>query len=163
MEITRRTAFALPSVLLTTPVKSEEITQKWNKFDHRDKTTWPTKLGFYAVMVSGDSESIDGHEIYSFPDYQTFAYLHKVYLDDGFDGEGGHIKFNGIHDEDEYTIFAYYGPIEIPKYQMELCGWTGKKCPTCNGLGITNSEAPYEEYSCPACAGTGDEWGLITK
>ncbi len=35
-------------------------------------------------------------------------------------------------------------------------GWTGKKCPQCNGTG-ENDEA----QSCSACCGTGDEYGKI--
>jgi hypothetical protein len=69
---------------------------------------FPTKAGWYRVMVSGDSESIDGHVIYSFEDYETWAYF-EPNEDDG--------SFRGMHDEDEYTIFAYYGPIVIPQYK----------------------------------------------
>src|SRR5882672_4585409 len=89
---------------ITQAMSSEPIT-KWNKFDRKDKSTWPTIHGRYAVMVSGDSESIDGHCIYEFPDYQTFA---NLITSDPDDGEEGFINFHGYHDEDEYTIFAWY-------------------------------------------------------
>ena len=75
----------------------------------KDKKDFPTTEGWYRVMVSGDSESIDGHTIYACDDYETWAYFHPN-EDDG--------SFRGVHDEDEYTIFAYYGPLVIPKYEV---------------------------------------------
>lgn len=73
-----------------------------------DKTNNPTEPGLYAVMVTGDSEYVDGHCVYSFPEYQNFAEfkLHE---------EGG--VFKGAHDEEDEFIFAYYGPIIIPPYE----------------------------------------------
>lgn len=73
-----------------------------------DKTNNPLTEGLYAVMVSGDSESIEGHVIYDFPDYQSFAKFKP-------DEDGG--VFAGEHDEEDFTIFAYYGPIVIPEYK----------------------------------------------
>lgn len=35
-------------------------------------------------------------------------------------------------------------------------GWTGRKCPECNGHGCDD-----ENRSCAACGGTGDEHGPI--
>lgn len=35
-------------------------------------------------------------------------------------------------------------------------GWTGRKCPVCKGKG-----ADDDNYSCPACGGTGDEYGEL--
>lgn len=79
----------------------------WKKFDHKDKATWPIEVGVYAVMVKGDSEYLDGHCIYSFDDYQTFA--------DCEVNEEGYI-LKGYHDEEAEFMFAYYGPIIIPKF-----------------------------------------------
>lgn len=73
-----------------------------------DKSNNPTTDGFYAIMVSGDSEYIDGHCIYSFDDYQTFGLF--VMNEDGG-------TFKGEHDEEDFAIFAYYGPIAIPPYE----------------------------------------------
>lgn len=74
----------------------------------RDGNNNPTEAGLYAVMVNGDSEYIDGRCVYAFDDYQTFA----VYKPDE---DGG--VFTGEHDEEDATIFAYYGPIIIPTYE----------------------------------------------
>lgn len=73
-----------------------------------DKSNNPTVEGLYAVMVGGDSEQIDGHTIYAFDDYQNFAEF-KLNEDGG--------AFVGAHDEEDFTIFAYYGPIIIPKFK----------------------------------------------
>jgi hypothetical protein len=86
---------------------------KWHPFDKEDPSTWPTELGTYAVMISGDSESIDGHMIYEFGDYQTFANLVQL----SRDPDDCFISFSGTHDEDDHTIFAWYGPLVIPKYE----------------------------------------------
>lgn len=83
---------------------SEWITRNDNN------TNNPTIFGLYAVMVSGDSEYVDGHCVYSFDDYQTFASFKE-------NEEGG--IFSGEHDEEDFTIFAYYGPIEIPEYKAD--------------------------------------------
>jgi hypothetical protein len=81
------------------------------KWVHRiDRGTFPEADGWYRVMVSGDSESIDGHTIYSFDDYETWAQFTKHE-----DGD----SFIGIHDEDEYTIFAFCGPFIIPPYEAD--------------------------------------------
>lgn len=70
---------------------------------------FPEVDGWYRVMVSGDSESIDGHTIYAFDDYETWA---RFWRDE--DGNG---SFVGTHDEDEHCIFAYCGPIYFPEYK----------------------------------------------
>ena len=81
---------------------------------HRgDGKSIPTEQGLYRVMVTGDSESIDGYTIYSFPDYATWAVFIK-------DEDGGFFKCE--HDEEDSFIFAYYGPIVIPPYsEPEPC------------------------------------------
>lgn len=47
-----------------------------------------------------------------------------------------------------------------------LYGWTGAKCPRCDGNGEiaeTDNEDEGDPWTsnCAACAGTGDEWGLM--
>lgn len=76
-----------------------------------DKSNNPTKDGLYAIMVSGDSEYVDGHCIYSFGSYETFGSF-------TLDEDGG--SFKGEHDEEDFTIFAYYGPIVIPPYKESI-------------------------------------------
>lgn len=75
-----------------------------------DKSNNPTIEGIYAVMVSGDSEQIDGHTIYAFDDYRSWASFK-------LDEDGG--SFTDEHDEEDFTIFAYYGPILIPEYKVD--------------------------------------------
>jgi hypothetical protein len=79
---------------------------KWHT--RESETDFPEVSGWYRVMVSGDSESIDGHTIYAFDDYETWAQFTKH-------EDGG--SFVGEHDEDEHTIFAYCGPIVFPAYE----------------------------------------------
>lgn len=44
----------------------------------------------------------------------------------------------------------------------DLHGWTGKPCPNCQGSGEGRG-ADGEWRKCTACAGTGDEYGLLLK
>lgn len=75
----------------------------------------PEESGWYRIMVSGDSELIDGHYIYSFDDYETWAYFTKASPDEFEDFIGGYKgSFCGTHDEENETIFAYVGPFVIP-------------------------------------------------
>ena len=39
-------------------------------------------------------------------------------------------------------------------------GWTGRRCPTCNGDGEI-TELDGQPVTCPACGGYGDEWGEL--
>lgn len=75
----------------------------------RDERGDPTAEGYYRVMIAGDSESIDGHTIYEYGDYPTWAYWH-IEDDTGY--------FTTEHDESE-GIFAYFGPLIIPDYTQE--------------------------------------------
>src|SRR6267142_455908 len=117
--INRRSLTLGVTSLITVPTLVKAVplqpAPEWNKFNLKDTSTWPTIPGVYAVMVSGDSESIDGHTIYAFDDYRTFA---NLITSDPEDGEKGFINFHGYHDEDEYTIFAWYGPIIIPEHDL---------------------------------------------
>jgi hypothetical protein len=88
-----------------------------------DTLTWvrgnvPPAEGWYAVMHPGDSESIDGHTIYEFGDYQDFARWTPAEpdeLEDFDDGYKGHWMTQ--HDEDGDGIFAFYGPLLIPAFK----------------------------------------------
>ncbi len=77
---------------------------------NEDKSNDPIEHGFYAIMVSGDSAYVDGHCVYSFDDYQTFGTFE-------INEDGG--SFKGEHDEEDFTIFAYYGPVVIPIYEAD--------------------------------------------
>lgn len=83
-------------------------TMEWKRYDHDAPETWPTLPGTYRVMVSGDCESCDGHIIYDYPDYASWAEF-----GDGEDDEGNErLEFgSGEHDEEPDTFFAYYGPV----------------------------------------------------
>lgn len=81
---------------------------EWNKYPDAK----PTEPGIYAVMVSGDSERDGAYVFYEFDDYRTFATLYAK------DAEG-HQAFRGMHDEEEHTFFAWYGPITIPRCDVD--------------------------------------------
>lgn len=85
---------------------------QWRRFDHEDAATWPPEPGLYCVMVEGDSEYCDGHLIYAFGDYTTFAVLHPA-------DENGGRRFSGEHDEEPYNYKAWCGPVVIPPYDLE--------------------------------------------
>jgi len=70
------------------------------------RTNLPTVSGHYRVMIHGDSESVDGHVIYEFGDYETWAYI-KV------DENGISADLN----EDFDCVFAWCGPFIVPKYE----------------------------------------------
>lgn len=77
----------------------------------------PKEPGMYAVMIKGDRETIDGHVIYDFPEYQTFGQWTPAKPDELENFEGGHKgSWHCCHDEEATTIFAYYGPLKIPPY-----------------------------------------------
>lgn len=75
----------------------------------RDTTEFPSVPGLYFVMISGDSESLDGHVLYEYSDYRTTA---------EFDFNEGVPEFTCPHDEDQDWIFAYYGPVIIPEFEV---------------------------------------------
>lgn len=87
---------------------------EWREYDYKDKTTHPTEVGVYRVMVSGDSESCDGHVVYDYPDYPTWAYVGD---DEDDDGNPCLVFGQGTHDEEPENFFAYYGPVSIPVYK----------------------------------------------
>ncbi|WP_046869012.1 hypothetical protein [Microvirga massiliensis] len=83
------------------------MTLTWHECDWDNPETRPTEPGPYAVMISGDNASVDGHVLYDFPDYQTFA---SVWL------EEGEVQIAPSHDEPIHAIFAWCGPLPIPKF-----------------------------------------------
>lgn len=76
----------------------------------RNKGPYPAITGHYRVLISGDSESEDGHCFYEYPDYETWAYVE--FCDDG------EISMVGMHDEDIGSILAWCGPIDVPKCNL---------------------------------------------
>lgn len=89
---------------------------KWH--DRASKDDFPATTGWYRVMISSDSESIDGHQIYAYPDYETWAHFSKADNDEYEDFENGYKgMFVGAHDEENDMIFAWYGPFLIPSYK----------------------------------------------
>lgn len=76
-----------------------------------DINHYPETAGIYRVMISGDSESMDGFTIYEYDDYETWA---AFFID-----EDQNPCWNTQHDECNEMIFAFYGPIIIPDYSCE--------------------------------------------
>jgi hypothetical protein len=76
----------------------------------KDESDYPIESGLYRVVISGDSEYLDGHCIYSFDDYETWAEYTA-------DEDGG--SFSCMYDEENISIVAFYGPITIPKYEVK--------------------------------------------
>jgi hypothetical protein len=95
----------------------------WHKCDWDKPETRPTEPGSYAVMISGDSESVDGHVLYDFPDYQTFA---SVWV------EEGEVQIAPSHDEPIHTIFAWCGPLLVPKF--DPTGRSERSTPPCEEI-----------------------------
>lgn len=81
----------------------------------------PSAEGWYRVMHSGDSEYLEGHLIYDFPDYEDWAYWTPASPDEFEDFDGGYKGSWGTqHDEDGDFIFAYCGPFMPPPYTREV-------------------------------------------
>jgi hypothetical protein len=92
------------------------MTLKWHT--RESSSDYPPAEGWYRVMISGDSESVDGHLIYSYPDYETWAHFAPASPASPEPFPGGYRgTFTGWRDEDDSTIFAYCGPILIPPYE----------------------------------------------
>lgn len=97
------------------------------------KGNTPTEEGWYRVLHPGDSESIDGHTIYEYGDYQGWA---QWYSDDEEEasvvqdepGWGAFIRIEATryrgwsceHDEDGDFIIAFCGPIIFPELPTDL-------------------------------------------
>lgn len=78
----------------------------------------PEKEGWYRVMHHGDSESIDGHVVYAFDDYEGWAYWTPASPDELEDDEDGYEgSWNCVHDEESEFIFAYLGPFEFESFK----------------------------------------------
>jgi len=78
--------------------------------DKENENDHPMIAGWYRVLVAGDSESIDGHKIYDYPDYEEFMFIN---IDE--DGVSG----TGPHDEEYEFVIAWYGPLEIPARKVK--------------------------------------------
>lgn len=77
-----------------------ENTNEW--INVNDESTWPTENGLYEVEIAGDSESMDGHTLYEYPDYKTTM---KIFVEHE-DGEKTISGF-GEHDEEWYMAQKY--------------------------------------------------------
>ena len=75
--------------------------------DDGQDPVYPSTPGHYRVLIAGDSESIDGHEIYSFEDYETWGFF-------GVKDKDGYVPFIGSHDEEIETVVAWCGPYKVP-------------------------------------------------
>ena len=69
----------------------------------------PTEPGQYKVLISGDSEQVDGYVIYEFADYETWV---RICFDEG---EPELMYFDAWGDECVETMLAWYGPVDVPK------------------------------------------------
>lgn len=77
--------------------------------------SYPRREGWYRVVHSGDSESVDGYTIYDYPDYEAWAYWTPAREDEFEDFEGGYKgSWMCSHDEDGDFIVAFCGPIPVP-------------------------------------------------
>jgi hypothetical protein len=85
------------------------------------KPAIPPVEGWYRVMHSGDSESVDGHTIYDFPDYEDWAYWQPADPEELEDFDGGYKgSWQTMHNEEGDFIFAYAGPVPTPEpFHME--------------------------------------------
>jgi hypothetical protein len=78
----------------------------------------PPAEGWYRVMVGGDSESVDGHTIYEFPDYEQWGYWTPAAPEEFEDFEGGYKgSWKCMHDEEGEFLFAYCGPFVVPPFE----------------------------------------------
>lgn len=91
----------------------------------------PTEEGWYRVLHPGDSESIDGHTIYAYGDYQGWAYWNPEV--DGNQPISNEIDFRLVvveapcdahwsceHDEEGEFIIAFCGPLVFPDLPSDL-------------------------------------------
>lgn len=51
-------------------------------------------------------------------------------------------------------------PTIVEHLHGKAYGWTGNPCPTCTGRGAV--VGIHHDERCPACGGTGDEYGEIS-
>lgn len=77
----------------------------------------PEKEGWYRVAHAGDSESVDGHKIYEFSDYEDWAFWAPAHPNEREDFEGGFKgRWEFMHDEVAEFVFAYCGPFEFTPF-----------------------------------------------
>jgi len=74
---------------------------------------YPDDAGWYAVLLPGDSESEDGHTIYDYPDFVTFAQFYPpVQEPPGQETEEPiptWVSFDGLE-----GMIAWCGPFNVP-------------------------------------------------
>jgi hypothetical protein len=69
-------------------------------------------------MHAGDSEYLEGHRLYDFPDYEGWAHWTPASEDEFEDFEGGWKgRWACEHGEDGDFIFAYCGPFVVPPFR----------------------------------------------
>lgn len=97
---------------MTHPTTSSEAHARqvlsWVSIDYDnagEKINLPTISGCYRVLIAGDSESVDGHTIYEFGDYETW-------MDIKVDEDG--VMGSSCYDEDFDSVIAWCGPFVIP-------------------------------------------------
>lgn len=89
------------------------VMMKWVTVD--DKPA-PEKGGWYRVMIRGDSETDGAHVFYDYPDYETWAQWIPAEPEEAEESEGLYKgAWHGSHDEGDADIFAYAGPVVMPK------------------------------------------------
>lgn len=87
--------------------------------------------------------------IAAYDDAAANAYLRATGSYRGFDEPGAVEMARGVLES---------GATPTPSSNVE--GWTGNKCEPCEGHGVRMQDG--EERSCPDCAGTGDEYGVLS-
>jgi hypothetical protein len=70
-----------------------------------DEKPYPEVEGWYALLLPGDTETVDGMTMYSYPDYIMFFELTIT--------EDGPMWEHGIGDD--YGFLAWAGPYDVPK------------------------------------------------
>lgn len=84
----------------------------------KQKPAIPAVEGWYRVMHAGDSEYLEGHCLYDFADYESWAYWTPAGPDEFEDFDGGYKgQWKCSHDEDGDFIFAYCGPFIVTPYR----------------------------------------------
>ena len=74
----------------------------------------PDVEGWYRVMLPGDSDSVDGHTLYDFPDYETWGYWTPASAEEFEDFEGGYKGSWTLELGEPDGLFAYAGPVTVP-------------------------------------------------
>ena len=93
--------------------------KKWIK----ERPARPSAEGWYKVMHPG-SEILEGHVYYDYPDYSGWAYWQPatpaefaILGSTIITKQAEEAHWICEHDEDGESIFAYYGPLDIPEFE----------------------------------------------